>query len=92
MHTPDGIPGYGEDEEGEGTPERQQGAPEKRLHRHTVYAVIIKGTVARDDLFQCFGDPHCLVGWIRIHERAKRNQRKEKKFHVLKCWMFSFEG
>ncbi len=43
VHTPDGIPGDGEDEEGEGTPERQQGAPEKRLHRHTVQAFMLKG-------------------------------------------------
>jgi hypothetical protein len=43
MHTPDGIPGDGEDEKGEGTPERQQGASEKALHRHTVQAVMSKG-------------------------------------------------
>jgi hypothetical protein len=43
VHAPDGIPGYGEDEEGEGTPERQQGAPEESLHRHTVQAFMLKG-------------------------------------------------
>jgi hypothetical protein len=43
VHTPDGIPGDGEDKEGEGTPECQQGAPEKRLHRHTVQAFMLKG-------------------------------------------------
>jgi hypothetical protein len=30
-----------------------------------------------------------LVGWIRIQE-GKNDQKKVNKFHVLKCWMFSF--
>jgi hypothetical protein len=36
-----------------------------------------------------------LGHWIRIQE-GKNNDpqklKKVKKFHVLKCWMFSFEG
>jgi hypothetical protein len=43
-------------------------------------------------------DPHgsaqILVVWVRIQEGNNDPQklRKEEKFHVLKCWMFSFEG
>jgi hypothetical protein len=43
-------------------------------------------------------DPHgsalILVGWILIQEGKKDLQEKKKvqKFHVLQCWMFSFEG
>ncbi len=29
--------------------------------------------------------------WIRIQE-GKNPQKKVQNFHVLKCWMFSFEG
>jgi hypothetical protein len=51
--------------------------------------------------------PHLLVVfWIRIRIDFGRlvpdldpglkiilqNYKKEKKFHVLKCWIFSFEG
>jgi hypothetical protein len=35
------------------------------------------------------------VVWIQIRIRirkAKIINKKVKKFHVLKCWMFSFEG
>jgi hypothetical protein len=32
--------------------------------------------------------------WIRIQEGKNDQQKieKNKEFHVLKCWMFSFEG
>jgi hypothetical protein len=50
---------------------------------------------------QCFGSGSEIIlgGWIRIRiqqdSRAKMTQKykkKLKKFHVLKCWMFYFEG
>jgi hypothetical protein len=41
-------------------------------------------------------DPHgsalILVAWVRIRNNDPQKLRKEEKFHVLKCWMFSFEG
>ncbi len=51
-----------------------------------------KGTVAWDYLFQCFGDPHWfLVGLDPDPWELKGTNKKRKNFHVLKCWMFSFE-
>jgi hypothetical protein len=34
-----------------------------------------------------------LVGWVLIRiQEGKNDPQKMNKFHVLKCWMFSFEG
>jgi hypothetical protein len=37
-----------------------------------------------------------LCCWIRIRIQKGKNDHKKKKkvkkFHVLNCWMFSFEG
>jgi hypothetical protein len=41
-------------------------------------------------------DPHGsaldLVGWVRIRIQEGKMTHEMNKFHVLKCWMFSFEG
>jgi hypothetical protein len=42
---------------------------------------------------QCFGSGFNQVSGYR-YRRAKMTHKKEKvkKFHVLKCWMFSVKG
>ncbi len=43
---------------------------------------------------QCYCSVPCF-GFRSGYRRAKityKNKKKVKKFHVLKCWMFSFEG
>jgi hypothetical protein len=36
-------------------------------------------------------DPDSGFGY-RKEKMTHKNRKKVKKFHVLKCWMFSFEG
>jgi hypothetical protein len=39
--------------------------------------------------FHCFGSG---TGSRRAKMTDKNRRRKNKKFHVFRCWMFSFEG
>jgi hypothetical protein len=43
---------------------------------------------------QGFGSGSVFGIWIRIQEGKNdpQNEEKLKKYHVLKCWMFSFES
>jgi hypothetical protein len=47
-----------------------------------------------DACFQCCGSGSALilVVWIRIQKGKKTPLKKGKKFHILKYWIFSFEG
>jgi hypothetical protein len=72
------------------------------LHYEDAGTTVLFGTVL--PLNQCFGSGSGFnqvsgsgSGFeirIRIQEGKNDLQKKEKikKFHVLKCWMFSFEG
>jgi hypothetical protein len=57
---------------------------------------LINDSLKRNILQHCFGSGSKIQSgqWIRIQEGKNDPQKQKtvKKFHVLECWMFSFEA